>query len=75
MDLTVVKGGRYAEMSPRRWSRDAEQQSDRVRKRPRREPLSPAKQRVAESLAALLVAHYRRRHQARDSKTERTPVA
>ena len=35
--------------------------------------LSPAKRRVAEALAALLVAHYRREHERPDPNRERVP--
>ena len=37
------------------------------------EPLSPAKRRIAEALAALLVAHYRRRQA--QAQRERVPAA
>lgn len=40
---------------------------------PRPEQLSPAKRRVAEALAALLVAHYRRQHE--QAEPDRIPVA
>jgi hypothetical protein len=37
--------------------------------------LSPAKRRIAEALAALLVAHYRRQQELAAGEPERTPVA
>ncbi len=39
------------------------------------ERLSPAKQRIAEALAALLVAHYRRQLASPDREPSRPPVA
>jgi hypothetical protein len=40
---------------------------------PHPEQLSPAKRRIAEALAALLVAHYRRQHE--QGEGDRVPVA
>ena len=37
--------------------------------------LGPAKQRVAEALAALLVAHYRRQHEQVDPEDRQVPPA
>lgn len=70
-----MKGGRYEDLTSPRRRRHAEHGPEVAPPQPRREPLSPGKQRIAEALAALLVAHYRRQHETSGPATERIPVA
>ena len=76
--LTTVSRGRYEGVSSREQRLDAEHRSAAVHAGQRRGDLAPAKQRIAEALAALLVAHYRRQNASAISskpRGEHRPVA
>jgi hypothetical protein len=76
--LTTVSRGRYEDVSSRGQRLDPEHPSGTVRAGQRRGDLAPAKQRIAEALAALLVAHYRRQTASAISpepRGEHLPVA
>ena len=60
-------------MTPRKQTGHAKHSSDIVGSQRRYEALPPAKRRIAEALAALLVAHYRREHERPDR--DHRPIA
>jgi hypothetical protein len=73
--LTPAKRERYQGVTRRRRRGHAENVSKTVQTEGSSERLSPAKRRIAEALAALLVAHYRHQHAAPDPERERPPIA